>query len=179
MLAVVSPGEKVLRTVRKHWFIIAAEAAGVFTLFAAPFALYALLSRSGAATLPELSGAAALFFASLWSLLAWSKLFGVWTDYYLDLWVVTDRRIISVDQLGFFRRTLSVFRLDRIQDVTVDVHGVIPTLLNFGDLHVQTAGMERKFIIRGIPNPQRVKDLIMRAHDEALGRSTAPFAAGV
>ncbi len=61
--------------------------------------------------------------------------------------------------------------MDRIQDITIDVRGVIPTLMGFGNLHVQTAGMHNEFNIMEVPNPYDVKDRITRIHDQAVDRA--------
>ncbi|OGG47443.1 hypothetical protein A3D66_02480 [Candidatus Kaiserbacteria bacterium RIFCSPHIGHO2_02_FULL_50_9] len=172
-------GETTVRIVRKHWFILLQETAGFVVLFFAPFILYGLLTGSapfgatlGLPTMQPVTfaPAEAALLTAAWTLFIWAKLFGAWTNYYLDVWIITNRRIVSIDQIRFFSRTMSIFRMDRIQDVTVDVHGFIPTLLNFGDLQVQTAGVEQKFIIRGVPRPQHIKDIIMREHDTAVER---------
>ena len=97
---------------------------------------------------------------------------GVWTDYYLDVWMVTDKRVIDIEQKGFFHRQTSVFRIERIQDVTVETHGIVATLLNFGDIHVQTAGEGQEFIMRGIANPKYVRRVILRQQDRVTNTET-------
>ena len=95
--------------------------------------------------------------------------FMIWTHYFLDLWVITDRRIIVIDQIHFFNRKVSSFRLERLQDIKVAVDGVIPTLLNFGTLHVHTAGNnEENFTTAGLPDPRELQSLIQKATDLRL-----------
>lgn len=102
------------------------------------------------------------FMSSIWYLLIWLSIFYSLTMYTLDVWIITDRRIIDSMQHGFFNRTVSELHLARIQDISVKTEGVIQTLLKFGDLHVQTAGTEEKFFFSQVPNPERVKDEIMK-----------------
>ena len=52
---------------------------------------------------------------------------------------MTNDRIVDIEQHGLFSRTISEVDLFRIQDVTVDIHGIIATLLNYGNLTVKTA----------------------------------------
>jgi len=97
---------------------------------------------------------------------------GIWTDYYLDVWTVTDKRIIDQEQQGLFHRRTSVFRIERIQDVTIEVRGIVATLLNFGDIHVQTAGEAQEFIMYGIAHPKYVREIILEQLDrvtESIG----------
>jgi hypothetical protein len=95
--------------------------------------------------------------------------FSTWTHYYLDLWIITDRRIIVVDQIHFFNRNVSMFRLERLQDIEFKINGVIPTLLNFGTVQAQTAGAhESNFKTTGLPDPRGLQALIQKAMDDRL-----------
>lgn len=160
---------------RKHWFIIVVDLIGVGILALIPFILYGMLIGKtftiGAQTIViYLPTALFIFLGSAWLLIFWMRAVGVWTDYYLDVWTITNKRIIDQEQKGFFHRETSIFRLDRIQDVTVETHGIIQTLLHFGDIHVQTAGERRKFIMHGIANPRDVRAMILRAQDAMSDR---------
>ena len=86
----------------------------------------------------------------------------------MDVWILTDRKIIDIEQLSLFSREVSEFRLDRVQDITVEVRGIISTMLKFGTLHVQTAGATREFVIKNIPDPYKVRDIIMDWHGVAM-----------
>jgi len=98
------------------------------------------------------------------------SLFVIWTNYWLDMWIVTNKRIVHVDQKTLFSRTIIATRIDRVQDVRAKVSGIIPTLLGFGDLHVQTAGASSaNMLIRGIPKPNDVRREILHRLDEAIG----------
>ena len=110
-----------------------------------------------------------VFFSCVWVLLLLLTSFAIWTHYYLDLWVVTDRRIILVDQVKFFNRNVSVFRLERMQDIEYKISGIIPTLLNFGTLKAQTAGAnESNFNSTGLPDPRGLQAKIQQAMDARM-----------
>jgi hypothetical protein len=91
----------------------------------------------------------------------WLILFIVWIDYYLDVWIVTNKRIINIEQLGLFRREISELDHVKIQDVTSEVKGLIPTLFNYGYIYVQTAGEKERFVFKQVPDPVRVRNIIM------------------
>jgi uncharacterized membrane protein YdbT with pleckstrin-like domain len=101
-----------------------------------------------------------------WLIFIWMALFGVWTNYYLDVWTVTNKRLITVDQRGLFHRDTGSFRLERLQDINVNVRGILATLLKFGDLEAETASSDKNFVARGIPDPQGLKALILKASDD-------------
>jgi len=170
----LKPDEKLKRKVRKHWFILFEHVAVLMFVFLLPFVSYVFIRGAKIPILDlesvELTLAPPLFIfgAALWALLIWMKLASVWTDYYLDLWVVTDKRLLDVEQKGFFHRESATLRVEQIQDVTIEVKGIIATLLNFGNIHVQTAGESREFTIRGIPDPQGLKALILKQHELSI-----------
>lgn len=170
----LEPQEKVLKIVRKHWFVIAAELFGIFVMAMIPFFLtvifaffpevYTLLKSSVPNYIPLLT-----FFSSVWLVLSMMSAFMVWTHYYLDLWIITDRRIIAVDQIHFFNRNVGIFRLERLQDIEVKINGIIPTFLNFGSLNAQTAGhFESNFQSKGMPDPRGLQATIQEAMDSRL-----------
>lgn len=166
-------GEKLIREAHRHWFVIFKSAVALVIAALIPLAF---LVATGVVT--EISGETianaappALFLYSIWLLALWMFFFIEWTDYYLDLWYVTDRRVIVVNQKGFFNREVISLRFDNIQNVEIDVGGVIATLLKFGDIHVQTAGTNEKMGLMDTANAVIVKNHILELQQKA---KTAP-----
>lgn len=152
-------GEKTILLLRRHPFVIMTKLSLFIFLALVPVVAGAIFYTS----LTSHNLLPVFFFASsIWYLFIWSGAFYSLTMYTLDVWIVTDRRIIDSTQHGFFSRTVSELHTIRIQDISVQTKGVIQTLLKFGDLQVQTAGTEEKFKFSQIPNPERVKDEIMK-----------------
>jgi len=170
----LDPDERVLAMVRKHWFVIVAELFGVFVLVLLPFvgllALAVFQGSFAALNFDPLQHANLIGFGvAAWLLFSLLGGFTIWTHYFLDLWVVTDRRIILVDQVHFFSRNVSVFRLERMQDIEFKIKGIIPTLLNFGTLKAQTAGAhESNFNSTGLPDPRGLQAIIQQAMDDRM-----------
>jgi len=158
-------GENVILEVRKHWFVFVGQ--GFVSLFVAivPLILF-LIIRSYVPNLVEFDipgneTALFLFLYTLWILFLWILFFVNWTKYYLDVWYVTEKRIIAIEQKRIFDREVSNLRFDKIQDVTLDVHGFLPTLLNFGNIKVQTASEDSKnFHMNTVRHPERIRRVI-------------------
>ncbi|MEY2703032.1 MAG: hypothetical protein RLY43_1670, partial [Bacteroidota bacterium] len=108
-----------------------------------------------------------VFGYSLWLLVLWVIFFIEWTDYYLDFWIITNRRIIDVEQNGFFHREITSFRFEQIQDITVETRGLIETFFKFGTLQIQTAGHSRDIIIRDAHYPEDARSLILRLSEKS------------
>ncbi len=163
----LEPGENVVYTARKHWFTFAMTALGFFLLMLAPLALFFLPLEMQAAlsAAARFSGAwrnLVIFLAGLWSLLLWVALFRVWTDYYLDLWFITNKNVIKIEQRGLFNREISVFRLEQIQDITVDITGILETFIDYGTIRVETAS-QGQFIMHSVARPEELKARLMEA----------------
>ena len=168
--------EAVLKVVRKHWFVIVTELIGVAIAALTPVLLLIGLG-SQVANLAELgivltlNGALIIFGLAAWVLFSIMAGFAIWTHYYLDLWIVTDRRIISIDQIHFFNRNVAIFRLERLQDIEYKINGILPTFLNFGTISAQTAGHhDHNFKATGMPDPRGLQSLIQSAMDQRLTR---------
>lgn len=82
-------------------------------------------------------------------------------DYWLDMWIVTDQRIINIEQNGLFSRTTSELRLYRVQDVTSEVNGFVRTMLDFGMVYVQTAGEKEYFTFEDVHHPNQIAKQIL------------------
>lgn len=95
-------------------------------------------------------------------------LFQAWIDYYLDIWIITNERIISIEQLGLFKRTISELRINRVQDVTSEVHGFLPTIFKYGNVSVQTASSEEKFNLWQVPHPDEITRKIMALQEKYI-----------
>ena len=176
-------GEQIVRVVRKHWFVYLIELLSVALLAVLPLALYFIVYPFLAAS--PLAGEVSFaqifdrlgspgFLYAIWLLLVWHVAVLIWTNYYLDIWIITNQRIIDIEQLSLFNRRISAFRLDMLQDITIQVPGLIATIIKFGNIRVQTAGEDRHFVMSGITDPESVKAIIMREHHTARERLIRP-----
>jgi uncharacterized membrane protein YdbT with pleckstrin-like domain len=109
-----------------------------------------------------------LFFLSLLLPILWQTTFLVVVEYYLDCWILTNERIISAESLGLFNRKESSIAYDKIQDITVEIKGILPAFFHFGDLSIETASELGKFTFKQIPCPEKVKEVIMDIKEKSL-----------
>jgi hypothetical protein len=156
------PDEKILYVLHRHWFNIASHFLVLsfvilFTLVSLGIGPLLLGSFAHSATATALWW----FFITVFLIFLWLYIFFVWIDYYFDVWVITNERIINIEQKSLFTRVISEVTLTRIQDVTAAIEGFFPTLFDFGDIMVQTAGEEKHFHFRNVPAPEHHKEEIM------------------
>lgn len=151
--------EKVVKSVRKSWLVLFFEFISIVIAGALPYFMYKFAVEHGMEKIPGfvIDLETFEFFFSLWVLVLWTLMFVRYVDFSLDQWVLTNERLIDIDQKGFFNRQVSTLHLDAVQDITIESKGLFQTMFNLGTITVQTAATEREFIIRDIPNPEQVK----------------------
>lgn len=159
--------ERILMVIRRHWYALARHAAILSAFFVVPAIVFFLYSTTAFSFLtPELKSAASFVFTLyLLGLLLYA--FIIWADYYLDIWIITDQRLVDVEQRGLFSRTISELPMTKVQNVTIEIPGFIATMLRFGNIKVETAS-QSTFIIRDAPDMYQAKDLILKyAHQNS------------
>jgi hypothetical protein len=172
----LEPDEKIITIVHRHWFVIFSQAVGVAVITLAPLLAWILVgtlaTQNTTSIQIDLSAYTSYFFYfySIWLLLNWVTLAHMWTTHHLDIWVVTNRRIIRIDQVSLFRRKIGSFRLEKLQDVNIEIDGLIATFLDYGSVDAQTASgsHDDDFKTTYIPHPGVLKSIILKAADERM-----------
>lgn len=159
--------ERLVYFLRKHPITLLGLAFGLLAFIALPIVAAWLLQAQRPELLedPVIMPIIAMG-GSIFLLFSWLFLFQAFLDYYLDIWVVTNHRIINITQSGLFHRKVSELRLYRVQDATASIGGFLHTLLNFGTVEIQTAGEQSHFVFKDIPDPQSVTKTILHLVEE-------------
>jgi len=87
--------------------------------------------------------------------------YSFFVEFYLDCWIITNDRLFDIRQISLFARTIAEVDLYQIQDVSSEVKGIFPTIFNYGNVYLQTAGTVPKFILSDVPNPDHLRQLII------------------
>jgi signal transduction histidine kinase len=160
-----SPDEKIIQVIRRTEYIVFQKVVMIFFIALLPLIFYYLASDmvitgSTLYILAVLASSAYYLFVLIFALFCF-------IDYYLDVWIITNERIVDIEQRGYFSRVISEHKIYRIQDVTSEIHGVIPTILKFGDVHIQTAGAKQRFMFHQVPDPNEIRNTIIRLMRES------------
>ena len=164
----LDPGETIVREVRKHWYVLLSRGLFLVFLACAPLFIGGIINSllPFSIVTPVSTPALETFLYSLWLLGIWVSFFVYWTNYYLDVWFITEKRIIDVEQVGVFHRRVSNLRFDKIQDISIEIRGVVQTWLGFGDIRVQTAAEnEHHFFMKNASDPDGVRRIIFSHHN--------------
>lgn len=166
----IEEGEKIVLEVRRHWIYLAGEITTLVIVMFLPIFLFNVLESLALIDFSDSGLALYLFGSALWMLILWIAIFVGWTNYFLDVWLITDRRLIDIEQESLFSRHIAECRLVSVEDVVVETRGVLASLLNYGDLRIQTAGDVPAFQIGTIPHPARVKNIISGLVGKSVSR---------
>jgi len=150
--------EKVEMVLRRHFFTFLPSVLLFVILCAIPVAVYGMTG----VMFPRIFTNIPIFTVSvlLGSVYILSLLLFFFTgfiDFYLDIWIITNDRIIDVEQFGLFSRTISELELYQIQDVTTDIRGIFATFLDYGTVTVKTASTNTDIIFHMVPRPNAVR----------------------
>lgn len=91
-------------------------------------------------------------------------------DFYYDLHIVTDRRLIDIDQNQLFSREVNELALEEVQDVTTRNNGIARSFFDFGDVIIETAGSQQKFEFNSVLHPREIASIILDLSDQAKRR---------
>jgi len=158
----LKPYEHVEMLIRKHPIFLIWDVVFFAVLAALPVGVVALLQTVSPTILTgPISMPIVAVLGSIYYLAIWLFFFSMVIDYYLDIWVVTNDRLIAVQQQGLFARTISEMDLWLVQDVTSEVKGISATLFGYGTLSLETAGKEERFHFANAADPPHVRQKIL------------------
>lgn len=95
-----------------------------------------------------------------WYMLVFGFGFEAFLTWYYHVFLITDERIIDYDFHSLLYKRVSKAKIDRIEDVTYQMGGVLQNVFHYGYVFVQTAGAEREFQFEAVPHPEKVVRLI-------------------
>ena len=167
----LDPGEQITRVIHRSIFDFLPSLLFSIIVFLAALALvYADARFAGSFPFPPVMAFA------LVSLLIVIALLIFFVGFYIfrhNLLIFTNAHLIQIDVNSLFSHRVSQVAFARVQDVSGTRTGVLQTIFNFGNVEIQSAGEEEKFIFRNAPDPQGIADEALEIHEEALRRTHA------
>jgi hypothetical protein len=154
------PEEEILVILRQHW------STNLFWFFISALLFSAPLALRFVPLLESFPAKFQLMFVVFWYLILLMYIFERFLAWFFNISIITDERIIDVDFLNLTTKKVSDADLDKIQDVSYTHFGVFGTILNFGDVVVQTAAEQREFVFEKVPNPANVANILQRLRTE-------------
>jgi uncharacterized membrane protein YdbT with pleckstrin-like domain len=100
-------------------------------------------------------------------LLFWISYFYAWTKNYFDVWYVTNKHIIAINQKDILHREQLSMEYERIQDVFFEKKGFLGTFFGYGRVRIQSAGTEQELVLEDAYNAEEVARRIIELRDVA------------
>lgn len=113
---------------------------------------------------PELWLAVLLFITGLIDLGIFIWRFEDWRN---DTFQVTDRYVVDIDRQPFgFGESRKQAELGNVQNISADRPGFLNTILNFGNVKIETAGASADILFEQVSNPSRVQSDIFQRREQ-------------
>lgn len=101
-----------------------------------------------------------------------------WLNFELDIFIVTNNRIIWVEQVSFLNRTVSEANLWQVQEVNSQTKWVLANILDYWTIIIQTAwnatNFEMTFAPNAIQNSRRILNIVDSYRDAHSARIPEP-----
>lgn len=152
------PEEKTILLTRKHWFVLFCPLVVILILALVPFIIYYFINSF---SWYNNISSVYWFLVITFLLILWHLAFYNLMLYALNTLIITNKRIIENKQLGFFKHAVNELELDKVQDVSIKIFGILPEFLRFGNVEIQSAGAIPKFSFNQFPHPEKIKKIIM------------------
>lgn len=151
--------EQVLLLMRRHPITNLGWLLSVGLLFLTPMFIAPLVIQFGL-NFMRLPAGYYLILPLIWYLGTFGYALTSFLNWYFNVYIVTNERVVDIDWYGLLYKQLSSTQLTKIQDVTYKQGGILDTFFNFGTVYIQTAGTEPNFEFTAVPKPHQVVEQI-------------------
>jgi uncharacterized membrane protein YdbT with pleckstrin-like domain len=174
LIELISPEERISLIIRRHWVVLAIKLLLFVLILALVLTAEAVLKSAYPELLAGWPNSALELIRITLLMIFFLGLLSAWTMYYLNVQIITNERLVDVNQRGLLHHDTSELSMDRVQDVTVEINGLLPNLLDYGTVYVQTAGEKDYFTFEYVPKPHQVARTIMELYQK--GRAVESLA---
>jgi hypothetical protein len=105
-------------------------------------------------------------FRTLYLMFSMLGLLIIWVMYYLNYQIITNERIVDIDQTSLLHHRISELHLSKIEDVTAENKGIFQTFFDYGNVFIQTAGETERFEFLRVPRPTYISKMIMDLYEQ-------------
>jgi len=90
-------------------------------------------------------------------------------EWYFNCGVITNMRVIDIDQRGLTNRVVSEVPYFKIDDVSYNIKGVKQTMFRYGNVVVAIKGYRSSVTLRNVASPAVIQELILEVEREVRG----------
>ncbi len=140
---------------RKHWVVLLPHLIGFVFVLAALAGFFFFATKANMASIVPMAiyrWAAVLAILGLTYYL--HRLFLRFFNYYLQTIIITNFRVIHLDQTLYFNRSRDSIDLSEIQNIVIEQKGIFKSLLNYGEIIITLSSAYASKTLYCIPNPE-------------------------
>jgi hypothetical protein len=102
----------------------------------------------------------------MWYLLVIAFVLEQFLGWYFNVYFITDERLVDVDFISLIYKEISDAAIDKIQDVSFKMGGILGMMFNYGTVYIQTAAERPKFEFEDVPDPALVSKVLEKLRME-------------
>lgn len=95
-----------------------------------------------------------------WYLLIIGFVLESFLDWFFNVYIITDQRVIDVDFKSLLFKNISSAKFDKIEDVNFTTSGTLGAVFDYGTVTIQTAAATEEFEFEDVPFPSRVAEFL-------------------
>ena len=92
--------------------------------------------------------------------------------WFFNIYIVTDERVIDVDFYNLLFKRISEAKLENIEDITFSNSGILQSIIDYGEVRIQTAAEIPQIEFENVPHPEKVakflSEMLLQEEQEKL-----------
>jgi hypothetical protein len=149
--------EEIILVTRRHWIAYATHILVALFIPLIPIMLL-ILSENASNLYGKSTIYIGLFVASI--VISINIIVTALIQWYYNVSIITDKRIISLRVVSIFQHTYTEILWRKIQDVSHDSIGPLSSIFDIGNIYLDTAGEGVDLVLKFVPRPRDVQDVI-------------------
>jgi uncharacterized membrane protein YdbT with pleckstrin-like domain len=89
--------------------------------------------------------------------------------WFYDVYIITNKRVIAVQQKGLFSKEFAEIELDKIKDVSYSIKGVFATLFRFGNVKIK--GEDIDLELESLSDPDEAQEMLKKLSQNAKAKN--------
>jgi len=95
-----------------------------------------------------------------WYLITMAFVLENFISWFYNIYIVTNERIIDINFYDLVYKEVTDANIEKIQDITYRMGGVVKSVFGYGDVFIQTAAEISDFEFPSVPNPEHVAKIL-------------------
>lgn len=151
--------EKVILFLRQHFVVLIVPIFLTILMFLAPTVVFPFLLKF--LNLPVAIPVRYIIVGTVfWYLATFGFALANLLYWFFNIYIVTNERVVDIDFMYLLYKDFSQAELNKIQDISYATGGILATIFDFGNVHIETAGEVPNLMFERVPQPKKVVETV-------------------